>query len=43
MSQNPYEMLYCDDAQCRVNTFEAGTQGTCPGCTKPGYEIPTRN
>lgn len=36
-----YEMLYCDNMQCRVNTFERGTgQGRCPGCGEPGIVVP---
>lgn len=34
-------MLYCDDASCRVNTFEAGDDGTCPGCGEVGHRLDT--
>ena len=42
-----YQMLYCDNAKCRVNTFERGdgtdsihgTDGLCPGCGSEGEEL----
>lgn len=41
-----YTMLYCDNAQCRVNTFECGDgsehkekPGLCPGCAWEGEEL----
>lgn len=34
-----YEMLYCDQVSCRVNTFEAGTSGKCPGCEEVGFRV----
>jgi len=34
-----FEMLYCDDVSCRVNTFEAGSNGKCPGCDAVGYRV----
>lgn len=40
--QDPYEMLYCDETRCLVNTFEAGRDGQCPGCHEPGLPIPPR-
>ena len=41
-----FEMLYCDSAWCRVNTFERGDgwddvhgrDGLCPGCRSEGEE-----
>ena len=47
MPQDPYEMLYCDTASCRVNTFEAGDgadavnreAGLCPGCNQIGHRL----
>lgn len=27
-----YRMMYCGSALCRVNTFEHGRTGKCPGC-----------
>lgn len=48
MSYNPdaFDMLYCDNAACRVNTFERGgggqgdwrdsRAGKCPGCGRFG-------
>lgn len=41
---DPYLMLYCDQAACRVNTFEFGqpSEGDCPGCEMPGLPIPER-
>lgn len=38
-----FQMLYCDDAKCRVNTFECGASGFCPGCGKPGEVLPERS
>jgi hypothetical protein len=37
-----FEMLYCDNLHCRVNTFERGPQsaGRCPGCNDPGIVVP---
>jgi hypothetical protein len=37
------EMLYCDTARCRVNTFEHGPSGRCPGCGWDGVPIPERD
>lgn len=41
-----FEMLYCDRASCRVNTFERGDgsdnrrgSGRCPGCGDAGEVI----
>lgn len=42
-----FQMLYCDQAWCRVNTFERGDgtdsvrgiDGPCPGCIRPGIPI----
>lgn len=34
-----YEMLYCDRVSCRVNTFEAGSNGKCPGCDEAGFRV----
>lgn len=31
-----FQMLYCDLVSCRVNTFERGDSGECPGCGEPG-------
>lgn len=48
MSEEPtysrYEMLYCDNMACRVNTFERGAQsaGRCPGCNEPGLVVPRK-
>lgn len=37
---DPYMMLYCDLVRCRVNTFEAGKDGKCPGCGRTGEQLP---
>lgn len=40
-----FDMLYCDAARCRVNTFERGRpadEGRCPGCSLIGIPVPTR-
>lgn len=40
---DPFEMLYCDDIRCRVNTFERGRpthEARCPGCDSIGLPIP---
>lgn len=43
-----FQMLYCDSATCRVNTFERGDgsqyiiprkSGLCPGCGQPGEVV----
>jgi hypothetical protein len=34
-----YLMLYCDNIRCRVNTFEHGSNGRCPGCNRVGEEV----
>lgn len=34
-----FMMLYCDETSCRVNTFEHGTHGTCPGCGTLGETL----
>ena len=42
-----YQMLYCDNMKCRVNTFERGDgsdsirgrSGICPGCGSEGEEL----
>lgn len=42
-----YQMLYCDNLRCRVNTFERGDgsdyvhgiDGLCPGCGNEGEVI----
>lgn len=41
-----FEMLYCDRASCRVNTFERGDasddrrgSGRCPGCGSAGEAV----
>lgn len=42
-ADDPYEMLYCDDIRCRVNTFERGypsAAAACPGCGSRGLPIP---
>lgn len=36
---DPYSMLYCDQIRCRVNTFEAGDDSTCPGCGHIGENL----
>jgi hypothetical protein len=38
-----FTMLYCDNGRCRVNTFEHGHNGRCPGCDRPGEPIPERS
>lgn len=45
-AESPYQMLYCDNPACRVNTFERGerteyrnTTGRCPGCYKVGKPV----
>lgn len=35
-----YEMLFCDRERCRVNTFERGRTGKCPGCDSVGKSLP---
>ena len=48
-SPGPFDMLYCDQTSCRVNTFEAGDSeddlvgegARCPGCGQVGYDIET--
>lgn len=37
-----FEMLYCDTTSCRVNEFERGASGLCPGCGAFGEPIPER-
>jgi hypothetical protein len=39
-----FEMLYCDNPRCRVNTFERGAQsaGRCPGCNDKGIPVPRK-
>lgn len=39
VDHDPYEMLYCDTASCRVNEFECGSTGRCPGCGEIGEVI----
>lgn len=47
-TDEPYEMLYCDQPRCRVNTFERGDgsddvrgeSGRCPGCGRVGEVLP---
>lgn len=34
-----YDMLYCDQNLCRVNTFERGEDSRCPGCNRTGYVV----
>ena len=34
-----YLMLFCDDTGCRVNTFEHGADGACPGCGSTGGNL----
>lgn len=34
-----FEMLYCDTPRCRVNTFERGKRGFCPGCEESGLPL----
>jgi hypothetical protein len=36
---NPFEMLYCDNLACRVNTFERGASGLCPRCGALGEAV----
>lgn len=31
----------CDPPSCRVNTFEAGQDGECPGCGRIGHRPDT--
>ncbi|QGJ96958.1 hypothetical protein PBI_TEAMOCIL_6 [Microbacterium phage Teamocil] len=35
-----WRMLYCDSRGCRVNTFEHGPWGRCPGCNAEGFPLP---
>ena len=46
--EDKYLMLYCDNMQCSVNTFEQGdgsehvyvkTPGRCPGCGRVGEAL----
>lgn len=42
MTDDQFQMLYCDTATCRVNTFERGNghdAGRCPGCNTPGQPV----
>jgi hypothetical protein len=49
MTDDQFQMLYCDTATCRVNTFERGDgsegayrqhdAGRCPGCNTPGRPV----
>lgn len=47
MTYEKFNMLYCDDAGCRVNTFERGdgsddvdgVSGKCPACGSDGIEM----
>jgi len=49
VSEDQYEMLYCDRTACRVNTFERGEDeviidgrrraGRCPGCGSLGLPL----
>ncbi len=41
---DPFEMVYCDNPGCRVNTFEVGNLPLlgCPACPDPGHPIPVR-
>lgn len=42
-----FQMLYCDSASCRTNTFERGDgsdnvrgeSGRCPGCGRVGEAV----
>jgi hypothetical protein len=34
-----FEMLYCDNVHCRVNTFERGVAGRCPRCHDVGLPL----
>ncbi len=37
--RDPYQMVYCDSADCRVNTFERGKTGKCPYCRSEGIPV----
>lgn len=49
LNADAFDMLYCDSAGCRVNTFERGGggegdwsdrfAGRCPGCGQPGKPV----
>lgn len=49
MTDDRFQMLYCETAGCRVNTFERGDgdegvfrrheAGRCPGCNRPGKAV----
>jgi hypothetical protein len=47
MTDDQFQMLYCDKSLCRVNTFERGNgsdnrrgeTGRCPGCGEPGEVV----
>lgn len=36
---NYFEMLYCDNISCQVNTFERWITGWCPACGDRGLEV----
>lgn len=46
-SDDRFQMLYCDQAACRTNTFERGDgsdnvrgeSGRCPGCGRVGEAV----
>lgn len=48
-SPGPFDMLYCANGSCRVNTFEAGDSeddlvgegARCPGCRLVGFDAET--
>lgn len=47
MTDDQFQMLYCDKVACRVNTFERGDgsdnrrgdTGRCPACGEPGEVV----
>jgi hypothetical protein len=49
VTDDQFQMLYCDTATCSVNTFERGDgsegafrqhdAGRCPGCNTPGQPV----
>jgi len=38
-AEKVFEMLYCPKTWCRVNTFERGPSGACPGCGAKGKVV----
>lgn len=42
MSEDRFDMMYCDNVACRVNEFERGnglSAGYCPACEHQGVDL----